>query len=181
MYPVGDGGVLIKTNWIQSNVNLDVSGVQPGSQAYTDAVDVLSKPVVGGNVPLWQCYVLGLDPAKPQKLVIDSAAVDGSNYAILGSFKPVKAAGDDAWTLRTGKENAVDGYTVNANYRVVYRDAEGKWQYASDEKIPVTTGENGTAPLFTQVNMNDVAFKTLAIVIDVTVDSATPAQGDDNP
>lgn len=181
VYPVGNGGVLIKTDWIQSNVNLDVSGVQPGSTEYTDAVDVLSKPVAGGNVPLWQCYVLGLDPAKPQKLVIDSAAVDGSNYAILGAFKPVKAAGDDAWTLKTGTENAVDGYTVNANYRVVYRDAEGKWQYASDEKIPVTTGENGTAPLFTQVNMNDVAFKTLAIVIDVTVDTATPAQGDDNP
>jgi len=184
VYPVGNGGVLIKTDWIQSNVHLDVSAAQPGSDEYTAAVTALSAKAPNG-IPYWQNYVLGLDPAKAQKLVIDYAAVENVEevvegekvvtyfYQILGVFSPVAA--DPQWTLKTGStlsdgtRLATEGYSVNANYRLVYRDENGKWQYASDSKVPVTNGKNGTTPILT-AEMESVAFKTLAIVIDVTVD-----------
>ena len=170
VYPVGNGGVLIDRDWLADYAEL-ANDTQPGSDAYKNALDVLSKPVVGGNIPLWQCYVLGLNPAKKHTLVIDFAADDGTNYSILGEFTPGLEENEvwDSENFRTGTDYATTDYSVNANYRLVYRNAEGKWQYANEQKIPVNV--NSTLPEFT-VNMADVAFKTLAIIIDVTVDSA---------
>ena len=173
VYPVGNGGVLIKTNWIQSNVNLDVSAAQPGSDEYTAAVTALSAKAPNG-IPYWQNYVLGLTGAEGETLKIWGAApetvektgVATGNYVIFGDLDV-----PDGWKaedLKVGKDYAKPGYKVGAYYKLMVRNADGTLTDVNGfTPVAVTTAEPELV-----VPMDDVANQTLVLVIQITVDKA---------
>ena len=173
VYPVGDGGVLIDPDWVKTNVKVDVSAAQPGSQEYAAAVTALSAKAANG-IPYWQNYVLGLTGAETEKLTIYGAAPETvektgaptGSYVIFGTL-----AVSDGWTaedMKLGTANAKPGYTVKASYKLMVRNANGTLTDVNGfTPVAVTTAEPELV-----VPMDSVANKTLALVIQITVDKA---------
>ena len=178
--PVGDGGVKIARDWYDSYVRPNVEnapavtdGTQPGSDALAGAAAALSTMAPNG-VRYWQNYVLGLTGAADEKFTIRGAAPEieektgdpTGNYVIIGEL--AVPTGWEATDVKVGTANAKSGYTVNANYKLVVRNADGTLSELEDVvPVPVTSA----APELL-VPMDVAANKSLAIVIEITVEPA---------
>ena len=180
IYSVGDGGVKIDREWYDAYVKPNVAnapavtdGTQPGSDAFAGAAAALSTMAPNG-VRYWQNYVLGLTGAADEKFTIRGAAPETEektgdptgNYVIIGELSV--PTGWEATDVKVGTANAKSGYTVNANYKLVVRNADGTFSELEDVvPVPVTSA----APELL-VPMDVAANKSLAIVIEITVEPA---------
>ena len=151
VYPIeGTAGVPVTKAWLAENMS-DIYGSDPTAPVFAsitnDLVTALSENGAN-NMPRWESYVLGLDPADATAVLrLAATAKDATTVTITGAIDTTKFP---------------EIAKVTVTFRLASRNADGTWSNVD--------GCTGAATPSFDVALDAVAGKTLAIFADITVE-----------
>ena len=147
VYPIeGTAGVPVTKAWLAANMS-DIYGSDPTAPVFASITNELVTALSengANNMPRWESYVLGLNPADATAVLrLTATAKDASTVTITGLNVVLTSDGV--------AEN------VSVTFRLASRNADGTW-------ADIATGAE--TPAF-EVSLDDVAGKVLAIFADI--------------
>ena len=145
VYPAGEAaGVPIPLAWATNKTSAVSEGAPVTAADVPGIIDALGQNGANG-IPVWQSYVLGLDPKSATatlRLAATPVASDATKVTVTG-------------VIDTTKFPTIAGTTVT--FRLASRNADGTW-------ADIQTGSE--TPSF-EVSLDTVAGKVLAVFADI--------------
>ena len=148
VYPIeGTAGVPIALAWATNNTSVVDDGAIVTAADVPNIITALGENGAN-NMPKWQSYVLGLNPADATAVLrLGATAKDATTVTITGSVDTTKFP---------------EIAKVTVTFRLASRNADGTWSNVD--------GCTGAATPSFDVALDAVAGKTLAIFADITVE-----------